>query len=57
MNLMKAGRIVMGGDSDATERYIAPVVLVDVQDDDPVMQEEVIEVSKESQSCSRESHP
>ncbi len=39
--LMKSGRAVVGGQSDAAERYIAPTVLVDVSVDSPIMQEEV----------------
>ena len=45
-NLMKAGRTVIGGDSDASQRYIAPTVLVDVKEDDPIMQEEVRTVTR-----------
>lgn len=31
----------IGGDTDASERYISPTILVDVSPDDPVMQEEI----------------
>ncbi|KAK6643140.1 hypothetical protein RUM43_004643 [Polyplax serrata] len=35
------GKIAIGGDTDASERYIAPTILTDVQASDPVMQEEI----------------
>ena len=41
VRLMKSGKAVIGGQSDAAERYIAPTVLVDVSVDSPIMQEEV----------------
>jgi aldehyde dehydrogenase (NAD+) len=40
-SLLSSGKAVIGGQSDAKERYIAPTVLVDVSPDSPVMQEEV----------------
>ncbi len=39
--LMKSGRIVQGGRTDAARRRILPTVLVDVSPEDPVMQEEI----------------
>ncbi|XP_041029942.1 aldehyde dehydrogenase family 3 member B1 [Carcharodon carcharias] len=39
--LLTSGRIVIGGESDSQDRYIAPTVLVDVQESDPVMQKEI----------------
>jgi acyl-CoA reductase-like NAD-dependent aldehyde dehydrogenase len=39
--LLGSGRVAIGGQTDATERYIAPTVLVDVLPDSPIMQEEV----------------
>ncbi|XP_037694840.1 aldehyde dehydrogenase family 3 member B2-like isoform X2 [Choloepus didactylus] len=39
--LLGCGRVAVGGQSDARERYIAPTVLVDVQETEPVMQEEI----------------
>ncbi len=39
--LMGGGRIVIGGESDAADRYMAPTVLVDVDLDAPVMNEEI----------------
>ncbi|KAL1788600.1 aldehyde dehydrogenase family 3 member B2 [Sigmodon hispidus] len=39
--LLGCGRVVIGGQSDEGERYIAPTVLVDVQESEPVMQEEI----------------
>ena len=38
---MGSGKAVIGGQSDAAERYIAPTVLVDVSPESPIMQEEV----------------
>lgn len=35
------GRVVLGGQHDATDRYIAPTVLTDVKLDSPVMSEEI----------------
>lgn len=35
------GRVVIGGESDEEDRYIAPTVLVDVQGSDTLMQEEI----------------
>ncbi|MCC6911958.1 MAG: aldehyde dehydrogenase family protein [Flavobacteriales bacterium] len=35
------GQILIGGENDASERYIAPTVLTDVPLDAPVMQEEI----------------
>ncbi|XP_048215669.1 aldehyde dehydrogenase family 3 member B1 isoform X2 [Perognathus longimembris pacificus] len=39
--LLRCGRVAIGGQSDESERYIAPTVLVDVQAAEPVMQEEI----------------
>ncbi|XP_076971637.1 aldehyde dehydrogenase family 3 member B1 isoform X2 [Tamandua tetradactyla] len=39
--LLGCGRVAIGGQSDERERYIAPTVLVDVQETEPVMQEEI----------------
>ncbi|XP_007942870.1 aldehyde dehydrogenase family 3 member B2-like [Orycteropus afer afer] len=39
--LLGCGRVAIGGQSDESERYIAPTVLVDVQESEPVMQEEI----------------
>ncbi|MEU7426047.1 aldehyde dehydrogenase family protein [Streptomyces sp. NPDC040750] len=39
--LLGSGRVVVGGGSDRTERYIAPTVLADVAPDAPVMREEI----------------
>ncbi|XP_061465494.1 aldehyde dehydrogenase family 3 member B1 isoform X2 [Rhineura floridana] len=38
---LECGRVAIGGDSDECERYIAPTVLADVKEWEPVMQEEV----------------
>lgn len=39
--LLGSGRVVVGGASDRTTRYIAPTVLADVDPKSPVMQEEI----------------
>ncbi|XP_036621205.1 aldehyde dehydrogenase family 3 member B1-like [Trichosurus vulpecula] len=39
--LLDNGRVAIGGQSDVQELYIAPTVLVDVKETDPVMQEEI----------------
>uniref|UniRef100_A0ABI7Z102 Aldehyde dehydrogenase 3 family member B2 n=1 Tax=Felis catus TaxID=9685 RepID=A0ABI7Z102_FELCA len=39
--LLGCGRVAIGGQSDESERYIAPTVLVDVEEMEPVMQEEI----------------
>lgn len=35
------GRVVLGGESDEEDKYMAPTVLVDVAEDDALMQEEI----------------
>ncbi|KAJ1168746.1 hypothetical protein NDU88_000660 [Pleurodeles waltl] len=39
--LLGSGTVAIGGDYDEKERYIAPTILVDVKETDPVMQEEI----------------
>ncbi|GGQ33990.1 aldehyde dehydrogenase family protein [Streptomyces mutabilis] len=39
--LLDSGRVVVGGDSDRSRKYIAPTVLADVAPDAPVMREEI----------------
>ncbi|XP_055987558.1 aldehyde dehydrogenase family 3 member B2-like [Sorex fumeus] len=39
--LLGCGRVAIGGQTDEQDRYIAPTVLVDVQETEPVMQEEI----------------
>jgi len=41
VRLISSGKIAVGGQTDAAERYIAPTVLVDVAADSPIMQDEV----------------
>jgi acyl-CoA reductase-like NAD-dependent aldehyde dehydrogenase len=41
VGLLASGKAVVGGQTDPTERYIAPTVLVDVSPESPIMQEEV----------------
>ncbi|XP_034245884.1 aldehyde dehydrogenase, dimeric NADP-preferring-like isoform X1 [Thrips palmi] len=38
---LNCGKIVVGGEVDASDRYIAPTILVDVKPTDKVMQEEI----------------
>ncbi len=39
--LMKTGTLVAGGNTDPSDRYIAPTILDHVKPDDPIMQEEI----------------
>uniref|UniRef100_A0A8C5RYJ4 Aldehyde dehydrogenase n=1 Tax=Laticauda laticaudata TaxID=8630 RepID=A0A8C5RYJ4_LATLA len=39
--LLECGHVAIGGETDECERYIAPTVLVNVKEWDPVMQEEI----------------
>uniref|UniRef100_F7C681 Aldehyde dehydrogenase n=1 Tax=Xenopus tropicalis TaxID=8364 RepID=F7C681_XENTR len=39
--LLSSGTIVTGGQTDEAEKYIAPTILIDVKESDPVMQEEI----------------
>ncbi|MBV99673.1 Aldehyde dehydrogenase family 3 member B1, partial [Eschrichtius robustus] len=39
--LLSCGRVAIGGQSDESDRYVAPTVLVDVQETEPVMREEI----------------
>ena len=41
VGLLGSGKVAVGGQTDAGERYIAPTVLVDVSPDSPIMQDEV----------------
>ncbi|KAJ8266733.1 hypothetical protein GJAV_G00134080 [Gymnothorax javanicus] len=41
MNLMEGCSVVVGGENDESQCYIAPTVLLDVQPDSKVMQEEI----------------
>lgn len=38
---MKGSKVAIGGQVDASEKYIAPTLLFDVKLTDPVMQEEI----------------
>jgi acyl-CoA reductase-like NAD-dependent aldehyde dehydrogenase len=39
--LLDGGDIVTGGETDSEQRYVAPTILRNVKEDDPVMQEEI----------------
>ncbi|MFE1924803.1 aldehyde dehydrogenase family protein [Streptomyces asoensis] len=39
--LLDSGRVVVGGEGDRTDKYLAPTVLADVDPGSPVMQEEI----------------
>lgn len=41
VGLMRGGRVVLGGQTDAATRFIAPTVLTDVELTHPLMQEEI----------------
>lgn len=41
MGLLKSGEVVLGGETDASRRFIAPTLLDEVDMDSPVMQEEI----------------
>nr|NP_001260775.1 aldehyde dehydrogenase type III, isoform U [Drosophila melanogaster]AGB93308.1 aldehyde dehydrogenase type III, isoform U [Drosophila melanogaster] len=41
LGLMKSGRVAVGGNYDASERFIEPTILVDVKETDPIMEEEI----------------
>lgn len=38
---MKHGKIAVGGNHNAAERFIEPTIIVDVKPEDPVMQTEI----------------
>ncbi|HVP62066.1 MAG TPA: aldehyde dehydrogenase family protein [Myxococcaceae bacterium] len=39
--LRRGGKVVIGGEANSAERYLAPTVLVDVPDEAPLLQEEI----------------
>ncbi|KDR13306.1 Aldehyde dehydrogenase family 3 member B1, partial [Zootermopsis nevadensis] len=39
--LLNSGKVAVGGETDPSERFVAPTILVDVKPTDPVMQEEI----------------
>ncbi|GBO28748.1 Aldehyde dehydrogenase family 3 member B1, partial [Araneus ventricosus] len=41
VKFLSCGKIAVGGDYDAKEKYIAPTILIDVKETDSVMQEEI----------------
>ncbi|KAK7861769.1 hypothetical protein R5R35_010788 [Gryllus longicercus] len=41
VGFLNNGKIAVGGDTDESERYISPTILVDVKPSDPIMQEEI----------------
>ena len=41
---MSSGKCVVGGDTDESEKYIAPTVLTGVKPKDPLMENEVHEL-------------
>ena len=40
-SLIDASKVVVGGDTDEDDRYIAPTIMTDVESDDPVMADEI----------------
>lgn len=39
--LMQRGTIVFGGETNVSQRYVAPTIIDDIQPDDPIMREEI----------------
>lgn len=39
--LMKSGKIAVGGQTDSQDRFIEPTIIVDVKPNEPIMQEEI----------------
>ncbi|XP_029475939.1 aldehyde dehydrogenase family 3 member B1-like [Rhinatrema bivittatum] len=40
--LLTCGNVAFGGDTEESDKYIAPTVLVDVQEMDPIMQQDIL---------------
>ena len=40
-NLLQDVNVVIGGQTDESDNYIAPTIMVDVKPTDPIMQDEV----------------
>ena len=43
-SLMSSGKCVIGGETDESEKYIAPTVLTGVKPTDPLMENEVYQI-------------
>lgn len=41
MGLIDKSKVVIGGETDANERYVAPTIMFGVKPEDKVMQEEI----------------
>ncbi|KAM3940870.1 aldehyde dehydrogenase family 3 member B1-like [Leptodactylus fuscus] len=41
-DFLSCGQVVLGGQTDEGERYIAPTVLIDVKETDPIMKQEIL---------------
>ncbi|XP_067003207.1 aldehyde dehydrogenase, dimeric NADP-preferring [Anabrus simplex] len=41
VKLMSSGKVAVGGETDPSQKYISPTILVDVKPSDPIMQEEI----------------
>ncbi|XP_066458067.1 aldehyde dehydrogenase family 3 member B2-like [Eleutherodactylus coqui] len=41
-NFLSCGQVVLGGQTVERERYIAPTVLIDVKESDPIMKQEIL---------------
>ena len=41
MNFLSNGEVAVGGQTNASERFIAPTILINVRPTDPVMKEEI----------------
>lgn len=40
--LLSSGKVAFGGQTEETDKYIAPTVLLDVQESDPIMQQDIL---------------
>ncbi|XP_044129873.1 aldehyde dehydrogenase family 3 member B1-like [Bufo gargarizans] len=41
-DFLSCGQVIIGGQTDDSERYIAPTVLIDVNESDPIMKQEIL---------------
>jgi acyl-CoA reductase-like NAD-dependent aldehyde dehydrogenase len=43
VSLLNNGTVAVGGETDSSERFISPTILIDVKPTDPIMQEEILD--------------
>jgi acyl-CoA reductase-like NAD-dependent aldehyde dehydrogenase len=41
VSFLNNGKIAVGGETDPSERFIGPTILIDIKPTDPIMQEEI----------------